>query len=303
MNDDFADLLKDDGACSRIASGIAGRHRFGPAGERVRKGSNMLYGIGSESILKLFRREEGDFRDNEALFLGSLAGRLSVDVPELQATGEHDGYPYLIMSRIGGTPLDKVYATMDKLELTSVASSAGALVREMQSLPVGTVEGCVPEWSTFIRSQKDNLADNHAGYGLEESRIQEALDIVDDMEPVEEYRQPVICHTEIMPEHLFISSDKGAPRLTALIDFEPSMLAVPQYELCAVGLFLSGGDPDLYRSFMDSLQPDFDHSPGTVMRMLLLHRYSNMNWFIGMLPEGLRDADLMTMADYWFGIR
>ncbi|OPL18628.1 MAG: hypothetical protein AVO35_04660 [Candidatus Aegiribacteria sp. MLS_C] len=303
MEDDFDLLLKDEVSSHALASDIAGGHCFGHAGKRIPKGSNILYGLGSGSILKVFRREERDFRDNEALCLERLSGRLRVDVPELQATGEHDGYPYLIMRRMLGIPLDTVYDSMGIAERTLVAEAAGGLLKEMHSLPVSTLEGCVPEWSTFIGSQKDDLADNHAGYGLEHSRIAEVLEFVDDMEPVEEYQELVVCHTEIMPDHMFISSDKGSPRLTGLIDFEPSMLAVPQYELCAVGLFLSGGDPDLYGSLIDSLEPNYDHSPSTVMRMLLLHRYSNMNRFIGMLPEKLRDADLMTMAYFWFGIR
>jgi len=297
----FSDLLKSDDLCRGLAEGILRDHGPLPPLKRIREGSNILFDLGGSGILKVFSRDERDFRENEALFLRTLPGRLPVRVPELLHSGEHRGYPYLIMQAAAGVPLKSAWDDLDEMGRSSVCQQLGRLVKELHSIPSNTVEGCVPVWGTFIESQKERLAENHARYGLDPGRIQEILEFVDDWDPVEMYEPAVVCHTELMREHLFIELRDGAPVLSALIDFEPSMLAVPQYEMCAVGLFITAGDPHLYGSFLDSYASGADMSVTTIMRMLLLHRYSNMNWFMSALPVDVRASDLLGMGQYWFG--
>ncbi|MBN2587543.1 MAG: phosphotransferase [Candidatus Fermentibacteraceae bacterium] len=298
---DFTKLLGDEGLCAGLAGGIAEKHGIGLPGQRIRQGSNLLFGFGDGLVLKLFSRDESYFRDNEALFLRKLDGRLSVKVPALHHTGELEGYPYLIMDRLDGSPLETVWDTLDRPSKLRLSSEAGALLKELHSLPTELAQGCVPDWGTFIEGQKESITENHAGYGLDPSRIDEIIDFIDDFAPIEEFVSPVVCHTEIMREHLFVTGRGGNTRLSGVIDFEPSMLAVPQYDLCAVGLFVTSGDPELFGAFLESYGSSEDTSVPSITRMLLLHRYSNMNWFISTLPVDLRGSDLLTMGDYWFG--
>lgn len=298
---DFEELRRDDGLCRSLAAGIAEAHSLPFDGERMREGSNILFRLSGNTVLKLFSRDERDFRDNEALFLKRLAGRLSVTVPRLFGTGEYRGHPYLLMEKMTGRPLTSVWPELDRGSRESLCRQAGSLLRELHSLPVALAEGCVPEWSTFISGQKRNLAENHAGYGLEPSRIREVVEFVEAGEPVEESNTPVICHTEMMREHLFVSGTESGHSLSGLIDFEPSMLAVPQYDLCAAGLFITAGEHGLFSAFLDGYSSSIDTSAAGITRMLLLHRYSNMKWFLSTLPSGLRDADLLTLGEYWYG--
>lgn len=298
---DFEELRRDDGLCLSMAAGIAEAHSLPFDGERMREGSNILFHLSGNTVLKVFSMDERAFRDNEALFLKRLAGRLSVTVPSLTGTGEYRGHPYLLMERMTGRPLASLWPELDREGRESVCRQAGSLLRELHSLPVALAEGCVPEWSTFISSQKLNLADNHARYGLEPSRIREIVEFVELGRPVEELVTPVICHTEMMREHLFAGGPESNNSLSGLIDFEPSMLAIPQYDLCAAGLFITAGEPGLFSVFLDGYGSSIDASAAAITRMLLLHRYSNMKWFVSTLPAALRDADLLTMGEYWYG--
>jgi len=139
---------------------------------------------------------------------------------------------------------------------------------------------------------------NHRGFGLDENRITEILHFIETTEPVEDTSERVICHTEIMREHLFIKRERGEVRLSGLIDFEPSMVAIPEYDLCSVGLFLSAGEKGLFRHFLEVY--GYRGGGKAVMRMLLLHRYSNMKWFISTLPGEIQSEPLESLSDYWY---
>lgn len=298
---DFEELRRDDWLCRSLAAGIAEAHSLPFDGERMREGSNILFHLSGNTVLKVFSRDEKAFRDNEALFLKRLAGRLSVTVPRLLGIGEYRGHPYLLMERMTDRSLASVWPELDREGRENVCRQAGSLLRELHSLPVELAEGCVPEWGIFISAQKVSLAENHARYGLEPSRIREIVEFVETGEPIEESNTPVICHTEMMREHLFVSGRDSSPSISGLIDFEPSMLAVPQYDLCAAGLFITAGEPGLFSVFLDGYGSSVDTSAAAITRMLLLHRYSNMKWFVSTLPAALRDADLLTIGEYWYG--
>jgi hygromycin-B 7''-O-kinase len=298
---EFRKLLGEEELCAELAGRIAESHGLELPGQRIEQGSNLLYRLGDRLVLKVFSRNEADFRNNEALFLKKLNGKLSVKTPALHNTGELEGYPYLIMDRLEGSPLETVWDTLDRPVRLKLSKEIGSLLKELHGLPPELARGCVPEWSTFIEDQMENIVDNHAGYGLDPSRIDEIIDFIDDFPPIEEYVSPVVCHTEIMREHLFVTGRGQNTRLSGIIDFEPSMLAVPQYDLCAVGLFVTSGDPELFGAFLESYGSSGDTSVPSITRMLLLHRYSNMNWFISMLPVDLRASDLLTIGDYWYG--
>jgi hypothetical protein len=67
-----------------------------------------------------------------------------------------------------------------------------------------------------------------------------------------------------------------------------------------VGLFVTAGDPELFEAFLEAYDSREDTSEPTITRMLLLHRYSNMNWFINTLPVDLRALDILSLGRHWY---
>lgn len=266
-------------------------------GIRILEGSTILYRIG-ELVLKIFSREEPDFCRNEAQFLKLLQGRLSVRTPELVSTGTHDGYPYIIMEKMQGSPLKGIWNRLSPRGREKVTEQAGWMLRELHSLPTEEVTFTETRWDDFIEYQKRYSERNHRGFGLDENRIAQILQFIESSAPVENLSERVICHTEIMREHLFAKRTGSGTTLAGLIDFEPSMVAVPEYDLCSVGLFLTAGEKGLFRVFSDAY--GYKGSAEAIMRMLLLHRYSNMKWFISTLPPETGSGSLEQLSAYWF---
>ena len=92
-------------------------------------------------------------------------------------------------------------------------------------------------------------------------------------------------------------------RLCGLFDFEPAMLGAAEYEFASVGLFVACGDARALRRVLlaygypphaldEALQCRF-------MAYALLHRYSNLRWYLERLPAG--DAQtLEQLATRWW---
>jgi hygromycin-B 7''-O-kinase len=111
----------------------------------------------------------------------------------------------------------------------------------------------------------------------------------------------VLLHTEVMREHLLVERRGGAWHLSGLLDFEDALLGAPGYELAAVGIFLAAAEPGLLRSFLEAYGADIDDElPLRIMAYALLHRYSNLRWYLERLPVPDRAGDLEALARRWF---
>lgn len=115
---------------------------------------------------------------------------------------------------------------------------------------------------------------------------------------------PVLLHTEVMREHLFVDqAPGGAWRLSGLIDFEPAMRGAKEYEFASVGVFVAEGDARFLTRTLTSYGYHRDELDRELRRRLLawglLHRYSNLSRWMRRLPAP-DSPTLNALADCWF---
>ena len=110
-----------------------------------------------------------------------------------------------------------------------------------------------------------------------------------------------------MREHLLVEHAATGWRLSGLFDFEPAMVGAPEYEFASVGLFLSCGDPRLLRRVLlsygyaeSALDERLEHR---LLAYGLLHRYSNLPWFLKRVPPPSHARALPDLASVWWGLR
>jgi len=104
-----------------------------------------------------------------------------------------------------------------------------------------------------------------------------------------------------MRQHVLVEHRKGAWHISGLIDFEPAMLGAPEYEFAAVGIFLTCAEPSLLRAFLEGYGAELDDAlPLRIMAYALLHRYSNLSWYLERLPVPDDVRDLEALARRWF---
>ena len=97
-----------------------------------------------------------------------------------------------------------------------------------------------------------------------------------------------LLHTELMREHLLVEHDGAGWQLSGLFDFEPAMLGAAEYDFASFGLFVACGDSRFLRRTLLAYGYRHDQLDAALqcrlMAYAMLHRYSNLRWYLERLP-------------------
>jgi hygromycin-B 7''-O-kinase len=271
---------------------------------RFPAGSRPVY-TASGMVLKLFPPVPTwpDYRI-EVQVLAAVAGQLPTPVPQVHAAGEHDGWGYVLMRRLPGVPLDTAWDRVSTQDRGRLAAQLGETIAALHQMPPPAIKDWWPaDWPSFVSGQRARCVREQRDLGLPPvwtDQIPAFLAAV-----ALPSGPPVLLHTEVMREHLLVSEGPaGAWRLSGLIDFEPAMRGEREYEFASVGVFVAEGDARFLTRTLASYGYDRDQLDGPELRRRLLawailHRYSNLMWWMRRLPEPSR-ATLDALADRWF---
>jgi hygromycin-B 7''-O-kinase len=304
---EFESLRKDTDLGLTVARAISKRHGFSCDCSVVTVRSQLVFSSADRHIIKVFSPEDADFHKTETVFLSNLYQRLPIHTPELVASGCREGLPYIVMEKLHGLPLDRVWSEIPAGEQRRLVVLLGEAVHALHSLPVDLFASAPFQWNPFIDHQRYALLDNHRRYGLDAEWLDQLRQYIDDCR-LDPHNPDLLVplHTELMQEHIFLRESRGQWTVSGLIDFEPSIVGHVEYEFCAVGLFLSRGDKDLFRLFLSSYgYGDSDltaEMSRRIMGFLLLHRYSNLKWFLTFLPPDAHVTRLAELEQYWYGV-
>jgi hygromycin-B 7''-O-kinase len=271
--------------------GSVPRHRYD-------SGSLPVYALGDAHVLKLFPADEREHAEVEARVLAAVHGRLPIPTPRPLAGGMHGGWHYLLMSQLKGPRLVDAWPTLDAAGRDRAASTLGEAIAALHTIDTTPLAGLPPDWDTFITEQRTSAAARQAKRGLDPYWAERVPDFLARWMPPSPPRR-VLLHTEIMREHLTV--DGGA--LTGLFDFEPAMLGAPEYEFASVGLFVACGDGRALRRVLRA----YGYPPHALdaslqcrfMAYALLHRYSNLRWYLERLPAGDATTLEQLAARWW----
>jgi hygromycin-B 7''-O-kinase len=238
---------------------------------RLPAGSRPVYAAGG-FVLKLYPQADGNASAVEAGGLSAAGGALPVPAPRVHATGDWDGWSYLLMSRLPGVPLDVAWPDVPARGRAELAAQAGELLAALHRIPPPAIPGWYlgMPWPQSVARQRAACEQSQHDLGLATKWAEQIPGFLDRITLPDE--EPVLLHTEVMRQHLL--AEPGPWRLTGLIDFEAAMCGAREYEFAAVGVFFAGGDPGL-RQVLASYGHGLDG--GTSRRLLawlLLHRYS-----------------------------
>lgn len=305
---DFEQLLQQPDRALQLARQICARHHLAGACTRMPDGSQLVFATTEGRIVKIFAPEDRRFQQTEACFLAQLHHQLPLATPRLDAAGEWAQYPYLVMEQLPGRPLNRIWESLTEVEQLQLVDQLGEMVRALHALPKHRFAAAPFKWQPFIDHQQQALLENHRRTGLAPRWLSQLAAYVEATSlDLHDPAALVPLHTELMLEHLFVQRVSGRWILSGLIDFEPAMVGHREYEFCAVGLFITQGNPALFRRFLSAYgYPAADLTAALsrrIMALLLLHRYSNLTWFLGFIPPHLQLTTVAQLERYWFGFR
>ncbi len=307
---DWGRLLTDDGALRAGVKTIAQRH--GLAAEvplRCAGGSLPVYTLGERHVLKLYPPQDAAHAEVEARVLAFVDGRLPLRTPALVTTGALDGWAYVLMSRLHGRLAVEVWPELERsaqLVLCDQLGESLAVLHALDTAPLADLPP--PRWPAFIGQQRTSAVQRQRERGLAEpwlAQIDGLLDRWGFMPGEATGDATVLLHTEVMREHLLVETDGGQVRFGGLFDFEPSMLGARDYEFASVGLFVACGDGEALRRLLLAYgfaTSQLDHAlQCRFMAQALLHRYSNLPWYLRRLPCA-GATTLEQLAAHWWGL-
>ena len=299
------DALRSDDA--RLAAGVAAlcaRHGLGghPV-QRYDSGSVPVYAIGHSHVLKLFPPTDSVHAATEARVMRLLDGALPIPTPRLIADDTLDGWRGLLMTRLQGERLVDAWPRLSLAERDRFADVLGHTVAALHALDASSLGDIEPPWHTFLPAQRASAVERQRTRRLDPFWLEQIPAFLDRwMPPIGERR--VLLHTELMREHLVAAPNAGGQWTpSGLFDFEPAMIGAPEYDFASFGLFVACGDGRFLRRSLlayglrpHELDAALQHR---LMAYAILHRYSNLRWYLERLPAA-GTVTLEQLATRWW---
>ena len=273
---------------------------LGAGVRRFASGSNPVFAVGDEHVVKLFPPTEASFFNTERAVLTRIEGLLPIPTPRAIATGDRDQWSYIVMTRLHGYSLAEAWHTIGTDDRIHLMREAGEALAALHATSTDELALLAVDWRQFMDAQHASCRDRQLAKGLGAPWVDALGDFLARWTPRDDGARALL-HTEVMRQHLLVERQNDAWRLSGLIDFEPAMIGAPEYEWSAVGIFLTCAEPGLLRVLLDAYGADVDDElPFRIMAYALLHRYSNLRWYLERLPVPDAVGDLESLARRWF---
>jgi hygromycin-B 7''-O-kinase len=289
---------EDDSAA--IVDAIRRELSLGVGLERFASGSVPVFAVGDEHVVKLFPLAERSFFDTERAVLTRIDGRLSIPTPRAIAAGERGQWLYIVMTRLSGYSLAEASHEIEIRDRLQLMREVGVALAALHATATDELAPLAVDWPRFMDAQRASCRDRQHARGLGAPWVDAVDEFLARWSPSDDGAR-VLLHTEVMRQHLLVERREGAWHISGLIDFEPAMIGAPEYELAAVGIFLTCAEPGLLRALLDAYGSGIDDELLLrIMAYALLHRYSNLRWYLERLPVLDEVGDLGSLARRWF---
>jgi hygromycin-B 7''-O-kinase len=273
---------------------------------RFADGSLPVYAVGAERVLKLYPSAFQDSYQVERLVLHAVHHRLPIPTPGVVHAGQFEGWGYVLMERLHGQSLTTAWPHLPAAQRHRLAAQLGEALATLHAITAPELEALgPPDWEQFLVQQRAGCVDRQRAAGLGHAWLEQIPEFLDAV-ALEPSPRPVLLHPEVMREHLLVSQHPDGWWLSGLLDFEPAMRGAAEYEFAAVGLFVSRGDAGFLRRLLSaygygSQQLD-DALPRRLLAYALLHRYSDLAWYLDLLPAPPVPT-LDALAAHWWRLR
>ncbi|MGN9762522.1 phosphotransferase family protein [Streptomyces sp. SD31] len=275
--------------------------RLGLAGLPLRRfpdGSQPVYAVGDEHVLKLFPGAAARDGIAEGRVLSHVQGLLPIPTPRVQDAGPYEnGWRYVLMSRLRGENLAGAWDRVPRADRERLVAEIGEALAVLHALDAAPLEDVLGpgDWGRFVDRQREGAVERQRERGLPAAWLEQIPEFLAAV-PLPRTPHPSLLHTEVMRQHLLVDPDGW--RLTGLFDFEPAMIGDRAYDFVGVGLFVTRGDPRLLARLTESYGTAF--APAELLAYTLLHVYSNLPWYMRELGAPA-DGTLPSLAEAWFG--
>ncbi len=234
----------------------------------ISEGTALVSRMAGARILKVYPPFLRDHFDFERAMLGRLHGQLALPTPQRLADGMHQGWPYLVMGELSGTPLTAVWPGLREAQRLALLHDLGALAAQVHALPVDQMAALAPPWPAFLARQKERCADRQRRTGLPAHLLDQLAHFLQGPVP---QGPDVLLTGEYTPFNLLATEG----RLAAMFDFGDGLVGPREYDWLGPLCFLAAGHAARCTAFFEGYGAWANPETRVqLLRLLLLHRYS-----------------------------
>lgn len=260
---------------------ICRRHHLQGQQTFMEMGSYVLFGVGTTHLVKLFQPWWLEHYETERQVMERVHNTLPVPSPHLIAADKLEGWGYVVMTRLPGVPIAHALDQLTPTDHARIATQVGELAAAFHAAPIAGLESLPPAWPAFLSGQIEGCVARHQGHGHPAPLVEEIAAHIQsaDLDPI----GGKLLHTELTHQNLLAEKREDGWHLSGVVDFEPSMLGTPDYDLLGASIFICRGNAVAHRSFLEAYGlASSDINEPLIHRLMaytLLHRYSHLAFF------------------------
>ena len=238
--------------------------------EQMPDSTAMVALLGDDRVLKLYPPFLRDHCDFERAALPHFEGRLGLPTPRLLGSGQRDGWPYLVISRLAGVPLVQVWSSLTEPQRLLALHAIGRLAAQAHALPVAPLAALAPAWPAFIQRQRAGCMHRQQRSGLPAHLLVQLQAFIEDTVPS---GPDVVLTGEYTPMNLMW----GGQAVSGMFDFGDGLIGPREYDWLGPLCFLAAGHAARVQALMAGYGAELDADLRLqLLRLLLLHRYSHL---------------------------
>lgn len=242
----------------------------GGAIEQMPDSTAMVALLADDRVLKLYPPFLRDHCDFERAALPHFEGRLGLPTPRLLGSGQRDGWPYLVISRLAGVPLVQVWSSLTEPQRLLALHAIGRLAAQAHALPVAPLAALAPAWPAFIQRQRAGCMHRQQRSGLPAHLLVQLQAFIEDTVPS---GPDVVLTGEYTPMNLMW----GGQAVSGMFDFGDGLIGPREYDWLGPLCFLAAGHAARVQALMAGYGAELDADLRLqLLRLLLLHRYSHL---------------------------
>lgn len=238
--------------------------------ERAEHGENIVVLIDDAFVLKIYTpRRNGFQRERDALkFAGKITG---LPIPKLLASGDAEGYKYIITDRFAGRMITRdEWLALGRSHQVRILSQLAVGLRQLHSHNAVEIRF---DWSNFISLQIDSVIERQRAAGANPEWLESIPRFINDNIGLLPERMPgVLVHGDVHFGNIRVAEDEqGRPVIAGLFDFADSLKGFHEYEFVAPGVLMIQGQGELQREFFRAYgYADSDINEELRRRLMLL---------------------------------
>jgi hygromycin-B 7''-O-kinase len=218
---------------------------------RSTQGENIIFFVDEMFVVKIF----APFRENysrETSALEFTQGKIGIETPELVCTGEIEGWPYLVMTRLAGRASREVWESIGFSDRLEIVTRLGGAMRELHELEAPLQQTALNrDWHGFLKRQARLSVERQRACGANPEWLESLPSyIAARLELLAVNQHQVFLHGDIHAGNLLLKEENGRWRITGLIDFGDSLCGFHEYEFVAPGVLMVQGSRELQRAML-----------------------------------------------------